>query len=108
MAVNFDRPVTIPTADELEEVRETLSNATQAVADLRWRLDRIAEDVEREESEPAVLAERPTLAEIGALCVFRADALSYLEEAREYVERIGDVATRELDELRVAVGMTDA
>jgi hypothetical protein len=43
----------------------------------------------------------PTLADIGALCIWRADVLTRLDEMQRKVGELGGLLTCELDELRL-------
>jgi hypothetical protein len=98
MAVNFDAPVTLPTWPELRVAYEALQTATSRVLDVHWRVTRIAEQVDESPDTPLISA-KPTFAEIGALCVFHADATSRLEEISDYLKDIGEEATNRIASL---------
>jgi hypothetical protein len=81
---DLDRPVAVPTEDDLRSVYELLQGATQALLDIKWRVDRIADQVD-DRDVPNLADRTPTLEDIGALVVFKADVASRLEEMSDYV-----------------------
>ena len=101
MATNLDdAPVTLPTEAELRAAYAALADAVEPILAVHWRVARIAEQID--EPDAVVAAMPPNLADIRALCVFKADVTARLNEIHGYVDDLDELATNQLASLAEA------
>jgi hypothetical protein len=79
------RVVRLPTPQDLAIAYQALKDATEAVAGVGWLVREVAEAADQEE-RPDFGA--PTFELIGRLAVYAEDAVSRLDEMREYVGHV--------------------
>lgn len=104
-------PSRLPTPEELAKASDTLEEGLCAIGHAWWTVRRIsrANEVDHGDVERGLVEgdQLPTLADLGALYVFRGDVQSRVDQIVDYLENI-DEAMSDLQTVMAIYGGNDA